>query len=323
MRLIIAIIAWIGLWTAASAQTIVIPPSNGNPITPTSITLTSAAPPTTITINPSNQSTFGTFEINVNGYDYGVNGPADARWFMVTSILSPSTATSHVWEQLNSFAEYNGTGAASGEINLMHAYFQMDASSSMSGNVETFESSALNNGGLTGTFVGNLDIFTNGVAGTATFIAGSKYQLTNNNATGGAITTYAAIDIEPILGGGSAPSTYAAMRINDATAPILTKGNISIGSLSTPTSALYVQGPDTSSGTFPFLVKNSTPANVFFVDDAGDATATNSVSSPVVNATTGFKANGTLGVSTTCTVTAGNTLVFSEGILTTKGANCT
>jgi hypothetical protein len=33
--------------------------------------------------------------------------------------------------------------------------------------------------------------------------------------------------------------------------------------------------------------------------------------------------NGTQGVSTTCTVTGGNTLVFTNGILTSKGANCT
>lgn len=33
--------------------------------------------------------------------------------------------------------------------------------------------------------------------------------------------------------------------------------------------------------------------------------------------------NGTQGVSTTCTETVGNTLVFTNGILTTKGANCT
>jgi hypothetical protein len=42
-----------------------------------------------------------------------------------------------------------------------------------------------------------------------------------------------------------------------------------------------------------------------------------------INATSGFKANGTAGVSTTCTVTAGNSYVFTFGLLTTKGANCT
>jgi hypothetical protein len=33
--------------------------------------------------------------------------------------------------------------------------------------------------------------------------------------------------------------------------------------------------------------------------------------------------NGTQGVSTTCTVTATNTYVFTNGVLTSKGANCT
>jgi len=42
-----------------------------------------------------------------------------------------------------------------------------------------------------------------------------------------------------------------------------------------------------------------------------------------INATNGYKSGGSAGVSTTCTVTAGNTLVFTGGILTSKGANCT
>lgn len=42
-----------------------------------------------------------------------------------------------------------------------------------------------------------------------------------------------------------------------------------------------------------------------------------------IRSNTGFNTNGSAGVSTTCTVTAGNTYVFTGGILTTKGANCT
>jgi hypothetical protein len=37
----------------------------------------------------------------------------------------------------------------------------------------------------------------------------------------------------------------------------------------------------------------------------------------------GFSMNGAAGISTVCTVTVGNTLTFTNGILTTKGANCT
>ena len=262
--------------SAAHAESITVSPSgvvgvNGSAITPTSITMTSAAPPTTITINPSNQSTLGTFEINVNGYDYGVNGPADARWFMVTSILSPSTATSHVWEQLNSFAEYNGTGVATGEINLVHSYFQMDVGSSISGNVETFESSALNNGTIAG-FNNYIGIFNNAAGTVTNGIIGAKFQLTNSNATVGAIAQYAAIDLEPMSGGGSLPTSYFGLRINDANAYTATLGNVSIGSLVVPTNALFIQGPGATSGTVPFLIKNSTPVNIFFVDDSGTVT---------------------------------------------------
>lgn len=41
------------------------------------------------------------------------------------------------------------------------------------------------------------------------------------------------------------------------------------------------------------------------------------------NSVAGYSANGAAGVSTTCTVTAGNSYVFTFGLLTTKGANCT
>ena len=43
----------------------------------------------------------------------------------------------------------------------------------------------------------------------------------------------------------------------------------------------------------------------------------------IIRANTGFSANGAAGLSTTCTVTAANTYVFTFGLLTTKGANCT
>jgi len=44
------------------------------------------------------------------------------------------------------------------------------------------------------------------------------------------------------------------------------------------------------------------------------------IATGVINATTGFKANGTSGVSQTCTVNQAKTLIFSEGILT--GGTC-
>lgn len=43
----------------------------------------------------------------------------------------------------------------------------------------------------------------------------------------------------------------------------------------------------------------------------------------VVRGNGGFSANGSAGLSTVCTETVGNTLTFTNGILTTKGANCT
>lgn len=42
-----------------------------------------------------------------------------------------------------------------------------------------------------------------------------------------------------------------------------------------------------------------------------------------INVTAGISAGGSPGLTTTCTVTVGNTLVFKNGILVTKGANCT
>jgi hypothetical protein len=53
------------------------------------------------------------------------------------------------------------------------------------------------------------------------------------------------------------------------------------------------------------------------------ATTPEAITGTTVRANTGFSANGAAGVSTTCTVTATNTYVFTDGLLTTKGANCT
>ncbi len=60
-----------------------------------------------------------------------------------------------------------------------------------------------------------------------------------------------------------------------------------------------------------------TPAGGLNVGDTANT------ASGVINAKSGFSAAGNLGLTTVCTETVGNTLTFTLGILTTKGANCT
>jgi hypothetical protein len=82
---------------------------------------------------------------------------------------------------------------------------------------------------------------------------------------------------------------------------------VGIGTAATAATGLTINGPGTDGTTFPFILRNSGSVNLFYVDDAGDIF------------TTGAKQ----GVTTVCTETVGNTLTFTNGLLTTKGANCT
>lgn len=81
-------------------------------------------------------------------------------------------------------------------------------------------------------------------------------------------------------------------------------------------------------GSFTTLAASSTVSGTGFSTylaspPAIGGTSAAAITGTTVRANSGFSANGTSGVSTVCTVTAGNSLTFTFGLLTTKGANCT
>lgn len=245
-------------------------------------------------------------------------GATDNRPNNFASALSASAPTSNIWE--NFFSSVTLTsGTANGEINLVHPYLQVN-SGATAAQAEAFESSMLNSGTI-GTYVGDLAIVNNTSAATITgSLFGAKYQLTNANAAGGAVNQYAAIDMEAMLGGGSLPTTYFLMRNAEPNASIATLGNVAIGTLEPQVNALYVQGPGATNATIPVVVKNSTPDNIFVLDDAGNATVGLSGGSSLltavgrINATTGYQINGTAGA--TCTLAVPAHLNVVNGLVT-------
>lgn len=239
---------------------------SGGPVVATSLTVSAVGGPTTFSVNPSSVSSTGSFLVTINADPVG--WAADNRPVTFQTTLTPSGNTGNIWENCNSFVTVAGSSTISGEINVNHAYFQLNAGATAN-QVETYESSAVNNGTLLH-FVNFLGIFSN-VAGTITNeILGAKFQLTNSNATVGAVNQYVAIDMEPLGGGGSVPTSYLFFRNAEPNAKSVSLGGLTLGTLSPQSNLLYIKGPDTSGGTFPFQVVDSNSANLFLISD--DAT---------------------------------------------------
>lgn len=77
------------------------------------------------------------------------------------------------------------------------------------------------------------------------------------------------------------------------------------------------------SGNSGLVVGNTfTPTSLIQTNSAGSITLVNAITAsgtvqaPTVNATTAFQANGTPGTTGTCTITAGHTITFKEGLVT-------
>ena len=87
-------------------------------------------------------------------------------------------------------------------------------------------------------------------------------------------------------------------------------GAVNLGAAVTisPASGVVAINPTTTGSINNMVIGGSTPL---------------AVTGTTLRANSGFSANGTAGVSTVCTETVGNTLTFTFGILTVKGANCT
>ena len=194
--------------------------------------------------------------------------PGNIRLNYLQTTLAPSVATNNIWENDNSFVYVKGPGAANGEINVKHAYLEIEPGATV-GSAEAVESS-MSNAGTLGGFSNYLAAATNGAAGTVNTMQGFVYIPQNLNTTAGSVIISSAIDVEPMIGGGALPTYNYAIRVRDPLAAIATAGNVAIGSILPPpqNQMLSIFGPDTSGGTYPFVIRNSA-GNIFIVTDSG------------------------------------------------------
>ena len=261
-RLILAVIFWVVMAAGARAACPAIPTDCGSP------TMNNIRAGGTVNIG------MGTANVTPNwGFQAQFNADpsalsANARQNNFATILNYGANTTNIWENVNSFLFVNGPGIAQGEINQFHAYNQVNAGARE--NVqENFESSYLNNG-IMGNIAGYLSIFENGPTGTVlTAVNGISMILKNDNVTPGSMNQWAAMTVQPMIGGGSRPTFYDAIVVKDPNAGIVTLGGISVGSIQNAVPGqLLISGPDNSAGTVPFIFKNliagaSAPRSVF------------------------------------------------------------
>ena len=174
----------------------------------------------------------------------------------------------------------NSTGNLNGELNIVHSHFQNTAGTAAQ--VENYEAS-MTNFGTIGVHDAFLSVMINKSTGTVTnAIIGTNYELENDNTTPGSIALYAAIQMSAMAGGGSLPTTYEFLQNTDANASSVSLGTFTLGSLTPQTSNLLrITGPDSSSGTIPFIVAGPV-GNILYADDAG-AVHMNSVLSVGIN----------------------------------------
>src|SRR5437588_993980 len=200
---------------------------------------------------------------------------AATRLNLLNITLSPSSDTANIFEPFNVFVDLTGPGHANGEINHFHGNLTVE-SGALAAQAESFEAKLQNSGTVT-EWDGALLIPQNNSGGTATRLYGAKCQLTQANASGGAVNTYACINNEAMTGGGTQPTANLFLRNADANAYIGTNGHINIGTLTDQGFPLFVQGSGATSGTFSFVVKNSSSANEFFCQDDTSCTAAGSL----------------------------------------------
>ena len=215
----------------------------------------------------------------------------------------------------------NGTGTLTNEaFNIVHPYSYIGPGITINGYAENFESSTLNDGTISGAMLGNLNIFSNGAAATVGTFSAFKTSATNANTTAGAFSNYTGFECAGFSGAGSVPTYNWCLVNRDSTASIVSLGGVVIGTLANAggPGTLFIQGANTSAGTYPFTIKNSATANLLSLNNAGGMTlylgdltvSTGSVSAPA------YKVNGTLGANCTAGTVSASTLVVQYGIVT-------
>lgn len=199
-------------------------------------------------------------------------GSGDDRWTGVFSTLSPSQSTADLWENFNSFVYINGPGVMSHEINILHSNGQIFPGGTWHTG-EGVEASLFNQGTVSGNYDGVLATTDNQSSSTAVQLTGFHALLKQENLTAAAVGTYYGFFCDTLNGGGSNPTNYYCMLNKDANAQISSAGPLLLGGIGFGAAGalLDIHGSDTSGGTIPLRVENSSLALQFYVTDSGNS----------------------------------------------------
>jgi hypothetical protein len=208
----------------------------------------------------------------VIGYATTLTGGSTVNTYsnMWTDNLTLSGAVTTHFGTLNIQENVGGSGSFSGsELNVIRAGINIISGITVYTG-EEFEASTVNYGTINSWF-GVKAPFTNESTGTTTnTVGGIQVYYSNNNTTPNSMYEWEGVNCSGNVGTGTVAEYNFCLRNDDATATIATLGNVHIGGVSVPTSTtmLLITGADTGSG-IPLQVQNSTPANVFYVQDNG------------------------------------------------------
>ena len=240
---------------------------------------------------------------------------ADNRPNERTATLSVPTSTSNIYE--NNFQQTvisSGTGTISGEINLIHPYFE-DDTAPLTGSVETFEGS---DDLYTSTYqFQGVSIVSNVEAtGTVANLMGYSTVFTNADTAPGAIGEYDGFFCAPPTGSGSAPTTEYCLHNKDPAETIATNGGVSVGSgAMTPAGQLFIQSSGSTGSSFPLVADNSTGGRLLTLHDNGEFDLGSSGVPTLLSLTGTLQINGTAGASCPAGTVSVATEVVTDGFV--------
>lgn len=225
---------------------------------------------------------------------------------MFATTLTVTGTTTNIWEGVTSFITLAGTGTANGEINCFHGQITIPSGTTVNP-MEAFEAKITNSGTISGYHIGLWAISENTSTGTAVSYMGLKTSLSNANVAAGSVTNYIGWWHAAKTGAGTSPTNYMLIKNDDASAYIGSMGGIHLGSIAAPTAGtnLEILGSNTSAGTFPVVIKNSSSQNVFLI--ANDGSWQSSQNTFQVSATGAVNTTATYKVSSTQVVGARDT----------------